>query len=485
MRPSPASSKDAPSVEPKKARETPDGLTVPAARDDAAMSAELQAAATIVGADLASAMTHPLRIRIVVVLNTRVMSPSGFTRRFRSEVAELKGARRRGESERQYNRALLSYVANHFRRLEELGCIELVDEKTGGKRRGSRERFYRAVQRTLFDASGWLAVPASKKGAVTATAFSTYIEHVAEAMRDGVIDARDERHLTWMAMHYDEQGWTEMREATDSVFLRSLELRIEAAQRLATSGEAAIPVTVGLAFFESPPAPGADPMRDAHVPTAASPAPAESRVVSERLAKAMTHPLRVRILVELNKRPMSPTQFTWEIGGPSLPTVAAHFRRLRDLGCIELVDEKTGGRRRGGREHFYRAVQRSLFDESVWSLLPASVRAEVTAATFTSYIDRVAEAIEAETMDVRPDRHFTWTAMHYDQQAWDAIIALTFDLFRRAFEIQAESLERLKVSGESAIPVTASIACFESSRNAQLSPIPRLEEFLQAMKSGG
>ena len=36
---------------------------------------------------------------------------------------------------------------------------------------------------------------------------------------------------------------------------------------------------------------------------------------------------------------------------------------------MELVEERTGGQRRGGKEKIYRAVSRSMFDESTWPML--------------------------------------------------------------------------------------------------------------------
>jgi len=140
-------------------------------------------------------------------------------------------------------------------------------------------------------------------------------------------------------------------------------------------------------------------------------------VVSERLAKALAHPLRVQILVETNKRPMSATEFANHVGGGITASKAAqHFRYLARLGCLELVATKTGGRRRGGQERIYRAVQRSLFDDSSWRSLPGSLQGEVTSMTFSTYIERVAEAVAAGTIDARQDRHLTWIAMHLDQE---------------------------------------------------------------------
>jgi Helix-turn-helix domain len=194
--------------------------------------------------------------------------------------------------------------------------------------------------------------------------------------------------------------------------------------------------------------------------------------VSQRLAKALAHPSRMHILVETNKRPMSATEFARRFaGGDISPTKAnRHFRYLEKLGCLELVEERTGGQRRGGKEKIYRAVSRSMFDESTWPMLPHSVKGEVTQVIFTSYIERVTEAVAAGTIDLREDRHFTWTGMHYDQQAWNELIERMNELFWFSLELRVQAALRMIKSGEEPIPVTVGMACFESPKDAEVAP---------------
>ena len=71
------------------------------------------------------------------------------------------------------------------------------------------------------------------------------------------------------------------------------------------------------------------------------------RIDDPRLVKAMSHPLRVRILAMLDERKASPNQLAGWLGA-SLGTVAYHVRTLEQLALIELVDET---RVRGAVEH--------------------------------------------------------------------------------------------------------------------------------------
>ena len=70
-----------------------------------------------------------------------------------------------------------------------------------------------------------------------------------------------------------------------------------------------------------------------------------------RYVKAMSHPLRVRILAMLDERKASPNQLSGWLGA-TLGTVAYHVRTLQEYGLVELVDET---RVRGAVEHHYRS----------------------------------------------------------------------------------------------------------------------------------
>jgi len=74
----------------------------------------------------------------------------------------------------------------------------------------------------------------------------------------------------------------------------------------------------------------------------------------ERLAKARAHPLRARILADLERQTSSPRELSDELGEP-LGNVSYHVRQLAGLGLVRLVRTTP---RRGALEHHYRAVGR-------------------------------------------------------------------------------------------------------------------------------
>src|SRR4051812_38418058 len=92
--------------------------------------------------------------------------------------------------------------------------------------------------------------------------------------------------------------------------------------------------------------------------------------LDERLVKAISHPIRHRVLVALNERVASPNELAQELG-ESLGRVSYHVRQLVGVGAIELVRTEP---RRGAVEHYYRASTRAWFSAAEWARLPATTR---------------------------------------------------------------------------------------------------------------
>src|SRR5919106_2113030 len=137
-------------------------------------------------------------------------------------------------------------------------------------------------------------------------------------------------------------------------------------------------------------------------------------LVDPRIAKALSHPMRARILLILNERVASPNEIA-EMIGERLPNVSYHVRALLDLGCIELVDT---AQRRGAIEHYYRAVVRPFFSDRDWKRLPRSGRQAIADVGLQLIWEDVSKAIEAETFEARPDRHLSRSPLVVDEQGW-------------------------------------------------------------------
>ena len=191
---------------------------------------------------------------------------------------------------------------------------------------------------------------------------------------------------------------------------------------------------------------------------------------TQRLAKLMADELRMKIVLELNGREMSPKGFHDEFGGGSISRVSRAFDLLAEFGWLYQTRTETGGRRRGAVEHFYRATQPAVFYDEVWVPLPASMKEMISGGIFEELVERIREAMDAGTIDARDDRHFSWAPLRLDQQGWDNVIAQVNAVFHFLFEEQKDADARMAESGEEPIPMTVALAAFESPKDTEKQP---------------
>lgn len=187
----------------------------------------------------ASVLAHPVRVRVLEILNERDMSPIEFCREgFAPESMDV------------------SHVAYHFRELAEYGCLRVIEEN---KRRGSIEHVYRGVGRAYFSDVDWSGLDEVEKARISKTVVQGLFARIEGAVMTETFDSRDDRHLSWIAMKLDEQGWREMATTLGAAFGEVEQIRNDAERRLAASGERAIPSTCAILGFESPSAPDSPP----------------------------------------------------------------------------------------------------------------------------------------------------------------------------------------------------------------------------------
>ncbi len=398
---------------------------------------------------LAVVFADPLRLKIVTELYMREMSPTQFH-------AEFGGGS-------------VTRVDRHFKRLSEYGWLRLVRTASGGRRRGGTEHFYRATELAIFDLETWSELPPSIKTEFSWRIFDQFAERVKDALEAGTFDARPDRHFTWTPLVLDELGRSRVIAAVDALFGSLFEEQADAKIRIAKSGEKPILATVALQAFESP-----NQHRNRSglaLPKTSSAESADTSMpFTMRVAKVFADALNLKIVTELNMREMSPTQFLDEFGGASISGIDRRFKLLTELGWLKKVREKTGGRRRGATEHFYRAIGPAIFDSGSWSQVPDAIRATFSWRIFEQLAEQVREAMTAGTFDARPDRHHTWSLLLLDQLGWEQVIAAVDALFGSLFEEQADAKLRIAKSGEEPILATVALAAFESPQDGPRAP---------------
>lgn len=178
-----------------------------------------------------------------------------------------------------------------------------------------------------------------------------------------------------------------------------------------------------------------------------------------RLIKALGHPLREHILAVLNERVASASEIGAELGA-EVSSFYHHIEELEKLGCIERIETR---KRRGAKEHFFRATRTLSFDDEAWRRLPASLKSDLTAGILQLLFDDLVDALQAGTLNARDDRHVSWAPGMFDGRGWSEATQLMSQTLEELGAIQAKSAARLATSDESPVPATMALLAFETA----------------------
>jgi DNA-binding transcriptional ArsR family regulator len=176
---------------------------------------------------LVKALAHPLRVRILAVLDEHVASPT--------ELAEEL-------------HAPLGNVSYHVRTLLSLGLIELVKETP---RRGSVEHHYSAVARPAISDQAWESVPDSVKRAMIGAALQQAGVYVNAAAAAGSFN-RANAHLSRTPLELDDEGWHAVAEELLRFMERAQEIERDCAERLKDAPEDLTRGQLLMMLFEDP-----------------------------------------------------------------------------------------------------------------------------------------------------------------------------------------------------------------------------------------
>ncbi len=177
---------------------------------------------------LVETLAHPIRLEALRIFSYGVASPS--------EVA----------SELHVTLGSLTY---HVKVLRDFGCIESVRT---AQVRGATEHFYRAVLPPHFEDEEWAKLPQAKREEISATVFQALFGEVLRAFHQRTFDARADRHMSWVPMELDEQGWCELVAKQLELLMEALRIKGESAERLHAKGETGKRVVAVTLGFETP-----------------------------------------------------------------------------------------------------------------------------------------------------------------------------------------------------------------------------------------
>jgi DNA-binding transcriptional ArsR family regulator len=180
--------------------------------------------------------------------------------------------------------------------------------------------------------------------------------------------------------------------------------------------------------------------------------------LDEALLRAISHPLRHRLLGMLDGRIASPNQLARELELP-LGRVSYHIRLLNDLGAIELVRTEP---RRGALEHFYRAVTAVWFNEADWSRLPRSARRGILGQNLQQIFGSVSAAADSGGFD-HPASVVVRTPLELDEEGLTELSGLLRESVERARDINTRAAER-RAGLEDATAVATELAILHYER---------------------
>ena len=182
--------------------------------------------------------------------------------------------------------------------------------------------------------------------------------------------------------------------------------------------------------------------------------------LSQKLIKALAHPLRVQILALTNDREWSPNELSEELV-EGLSQVSYHVKVLRDFEMIEMTKTEP---RRGAVEHYYRAIDRAYIPTEMAIHIPKSGRNIIANDILKEIDEDLGASVKSGKFYERDDHHVTWTPADLDEEGCTEANEAADEFVKRFLRAEANSANRRAESedGGEHIAVSASLLVFPS-----------------------
>ena len=176
---------------------------------------------------LVKALAHPLRVRILGILERRSATPK--------ELAEML-------------EVPLENLSYHVRALRDFGFIRLERRRMV---RGAVEHRYGMVARPRITAAAWEQLPAMVREALDAASLDQIWDVVTRAAAQDKM-SRPESHMARRVARLDEQGLAEMSEVVTQTVDRLVEIEKQSVQRLRRHKSQEIATVLIAMLFDAP-----------------------------------------------------------------------------------------------------------------------------------------------------------------------------------------------------------------------------------------
>lgn len=162
------------------------------------------------------------------------------------------------------------------------------------------------------------------------------------------------------------------------------------------------------------------------------------------LFKALSHPLRYRIMMVLGDREASPKELS-EILEAGFKHVCEQVQILKKGGHIELVGED---KRRGGVQHIYKAVHRPVMTAEEWERLPTLARELISEAILRRASADISASLRAGLFDAHVDRVLHRKPMTLDAEGLKEVDRSALRHLEELTRIETTAADRRLKSGE-------------------------------------
>jgi hypothetical protein len=191
-----------------------------------------------------AALRHPIRVRVLEVLNVRreVSATAFVNERLGNDLEAFKG---------KTHHQRIADVSYHLRELEKAGCC-YVSRKV--PRRGAVEKFFRANAVAYFSDEDWAELDRHERREISRVVAQSLVVQIEGAILADTFDSRTDRWLAWEPMRLDEEGWRDLNAAVHALYAQVRQIRREAEDRVGREDDDAPPImtTFGVVAFESP-----------------------------------------------------------------------------------------------------------------------------------------------------------------------------------------------------------------------------------------
>ena len=173
--------------------------------------------------------------------------------------------------------------------------------------------------------------------------------------------------------------------------------------------------------------------------------------------RAISHPIRIRLLAMLDEEPASPVILASKLDQP-LGTIAYHVRTLYDLGLLKLVSTR---QRRGATEHYYKTTGHPRSSEEAWEGLDAISKQRLLTALIAKATDYATRSAAAGGFDAR-EAHISTDALKLDRQGLEQLAQESKKWLARAQEIERESAQRNGQNAEAQLSIGLTLMLFQA-----------------------